>query len=80
MWTLVQRMKEIFTQTYADDCPLHQAEKKNTYVMYVYVCNAILTTSTKNRSEEEMIRDFTGLTEDLKFRGINPGFHFMDNE
>ena len=27
-----------------------------------------------------MIRDFTALTEDLKIRRINPGFHFMDNE
>ena len=27
-----------------------------------------------------MIRDFVSLTEDLKSRGINPGFHFMDNK
>ena len=27
-----------------------------------------------------MIRAFTELTEDLKIHGINPGFHFMDNE
>ena len=27
-----------------------------------------------------MIRAFTELSEDLKIRGINPGFHFMDNE
>ena len=27
-----------------------------------------------------MIRAFTSLTEDFKSRGINPGFHFMDNE
>ena len=34
----------------------------------------------KNRSDKETIRDFTSLTEDLKSRGINPGFHFMENE
>ena len=40
----------------------------------------MLTTATKNRSDKEMIRAFTDLTEDLKRRGIYPGFHFMDNE
>ena len=34
----------------------------------------------KNISDKEMIRSFTYLTEDLKRRGINPGFYFMDNE
>ena len=48
--------------------------------MYVYDCNAILTTATKNISDKEMIRSFASLTEELKIRGINPGFHFMDNE
>ena len=48
--------------------------------MYVYDCHAILTSATKNRSDKEMIRSFTSLTEDLKSLGINPGFHFMDNE
>ena len=48
--------------------------------MYMYDCNAILTTETKNRSDNEIIRAFTSLTGDLKSRGINPGFHFMDNE
>ena len=48
--------------------------------MYVYDCNAILTTEMKNGSDKEMIRDSTSLTEDLKRRGINQGFHFMDNE
>ena len=50
------------------------------YVMYVYDCNAILTTAMKNISDKEMIIAFASLTEDLKIRGINPGFHFMDNE
>ena len=27
-----------------------------------------------------MIQSFTELTEDLKSSGINPGFHFMNNE
>ena len=27
-----------------------------------------------------MKRDFTDLNEDVKIRGINTGFHFMDNE
>ena len=48
--------------------------------MYVYDCNTILTTEMKNRSDKEIIRDFTSLTEYLKIRGINTGFHFMDNE
>ena len=48
--------------------------------MYVYECNSILTTATKNRSYKEMLRDFTSLTKELKIQGINPGFHFMDNE
>ena len=34
--------------------------------MYVYYCNAIVTTATKNRNDKEMIRAFTELTEDLK--------------
>ena len=36
------------------------------YVMYVYECNAIITKDMKNRSDKEMIRDFTSLTEELK--------------
>ena len=48
--------------------------------MYVYDCNTILTTATKNRSYKEMMRSFKSLTKDLKIRGIHPGFHFMDNE
>ena len=53
---------------------------KYIYSMYVYDWNAILTTSMKNRSDKEMIRSFTELTEDFKRRGINPSFHIMDNE
>ena len=53
---------------------------KYIYVMYMYDCNAILTTVMKNISDKEMIRAFTSLTEYLKICGINPGFHFMDNE
>ena len=47
--------------------------------MYLYDCNAILTAAKKNRSDKKIIRAFTSLTEDLKSRGINPGFYFMDN-
>ena len=53
---------------------------KYIFVMYVYDCNTILTTATKNRSDKVMIRAFTYLTENLKIQGIHPGFHFMDNE
>ena len=53
---------------------------KYIYLIYFYDCNAILTTSMKNRSYKEMIRAFTSFTEDLKSRGINPGFHFMYNK
>ena len=48
--------------------------------MYVYDCNAILTTAMKNISDKDMIRAFTSLTEYLKSQGFNPGFNFMDNE
>ena len=48
--------------------------------MYVYDRSNIMTTTTKNRSEKEMISDFKELTTDLKIRGINPGFHIMDKE
>ena len=53
---------------------------KYIYVMYVYDCNFILTTSIKNRSDKDMIRAFTSLTEYLQGLGINPCFHIMDNE
>ena len=53
---------------------------KYIYVMYVYDCNKILTIAMKNRSDKYIIRSFTSLTEDLKIRGINPGFYFMDKE
>ena len=48
--------------------------------MYVYDCNSILTTATKNRSDKEMIISFKGLTEYSKSHRINSGLHFMDNE
>ena len=48
--------------------------------MYVYDFNAILNTATKNGSDKERIQAFTKLTEYLKSRGMNPGFHFMENE
>ena len=46
----------------------------------MYDCNAILTRAMKNRSDKEILRASIDLTEDLKRRGINLGFHFMDNE
>ena len=48
--------------------------------MYVYDCNATLNTEMKNISDKEMIRAFTDLTEDLKRRGFNSGFNFIDDE
>ena len=53
---------------------------KYIYIIYIYDCNAIPTTSMKNISYKEIIIDFTELTEDLKSRRINPGIHFMDND
>ena len=53
-------------------------ENKYIYVMYVYDCNTILTTVTKNRNDKEMIQAFTELITNLKIHGINPGFHFID--
>ena len=53
---------------------------KYIYLMYVYDCNAILTTAMKNRSYRKIIIAFTSLTEYFKSQGINPGFHLMDNE
>ena len=48
--------------------------------MYVYDCNAILTTAINIRSDKEMMQAFTELNEDLKSCGINTDFHFIDNE
>ena len=48
--------------------------------MYVYDCNAFLTTEMKNISDKEMIRAFKPWTEDLKSQGIHPGLHFMDKK
>ena len=45
--------------------------------MHVYHCNAILTTEMKNRSNKKMIQAFKELTEDLKSRESNQGFHLM---
>ena len=50
------------------------------YVMYLYDCNSIVTTATNNRTDEEIIRAFTELTEYFKSRVISPSFRFMDNE
>ena len=69
---------------YSDLCGIFQIisnkGNRSIYVMYIYYCNAILTTPTKNRSGKDMIRTFTELTKDLKIRGLSPGFHIMDNE
>ena len=54
--------------------------EKYIYVMYVYECNAILTTAKENMSDKEAIKTFKILTEDFKSRWIYPGFHFMDKE
>ena len=48
--------------------------------MYVYDCNYILTTAMKNISDKEMIKALKILTEDLRSRGINLGFHLMGNK
>ena len=45
--------------------------------MYVYDCNAILTTAMKNISDKEIVWEFTELTEDFKIRMVNSVFHFM---
>ena len=39
---------------------------KYIYAIYVYDCNAIITTEMKNKRDNEMVRDFTSLTEDIK--------------
>ena len=39
---------------------------KCTYVMYLYNCNSILTKAMNNKSDKDMIRAFTSLTEYLK--------------
>ena len=50
--------------------------------MYVYGCNAIMTTAMKNRRYKDIffICFLTELTPYFKRRGINPGLHFMDNK
>ena len=55
-------------------------DNKYIYIMYVYDCNAILTTEMKNRSDKGIIIYFTYLTEDLKIRRIHPDFHLMENK
>ena len=58
------------------------SSRGNTYIYFMYVCdfNSILKTAMKNIIYKEMIRSFNELTDDFKICGINPGFHFMDNE
>ena len=53
---------------------------KYIYVMYLYDFHAILTTTMKKRSDNEMIEDFTEFRTDIKIHGINPVLHFIDNE
>ena len=53
---------------------------KYIYGMYVYGFIFVLMTEMKNRSDKEIIWDFTEFTEDLKSIRINPGFQSMDNE
>ena len=48
--------------------------------MYVYEFNSIRTKSMNNGSDEDIIKSFTSLTEDLKIQVINPGFDFMNNK
>ena len=50
------------------------------YLMYVNVCNSIMKTPMNKRSDKYMICHFKSFTIYLKIRGINPGFHIMDNE
>ena len=68
-------------QNYSDLCvsfPI-TPNKGNKYihVMYVYIFNGILMMEMKNRSDKEMIRDFSECNIDLKINGMNPGFHFI---
>ena len=81
-FTTVDPSKSKDSKIYSDICgrfPTTSSRgNKHIYVMYVYDCNSILTTAMNNRNDKEMIRSFTGLTEDFKRRGIKPGFHFMD--
>ena len=39
--------------------------------MYVYDSNVMIMIEMKNGSEEEIIKAFIGLTQDLNIRGIN---------
>ena len=48
--------------------------------MYEYDYNVTLMIATKNRSDKEMIQDFTEFTTYLKSRRLNLGSHFMENE
>ena len=69
---------------YSDLCgsfPINSIRgNKYIYVMYMYDCNAILTTAMNNWGDKETIRAFTSIPEDLKSLVINPGFHFMDKK
>ena len=48
--------------------------------MYVYGWNTFLANQTKKRSDKDIIRYFVELTAYFERRGINPGFHIMDNK
>ena len=48
--------------------------------MYLYYCNAILTTGMNNKRKKGIIWVFKQLTTYLIMHGINPGFQFIDNE
>ena len=48
--------------------------------MYAYDYNVTLMIATKNRSDKEMIQDFTEFSTYLKSRRLNLGSHFMENE
>ena len=48
--------------------------------MYVYYCNAILTISTKNKSDKEMIWAFTELTIDLKAMELTQDYNLWTME
>ena len=45
----------IYSELYRRFLIISIRKKKYIYVMFVYYCNAILTTATKNRSDKDMI-------------------------
>jgi len=58
------------------------SSKGNLYIiiLYNYDANAILSQPIKSRSQEDIVKGIAKLYKKLKFAGLQPNFHILDNE